>query len=121
MELLAFFSMALLILSISYTLVFDKTQEAYDLKSRKAALEIGERIASEINTAMSEGDGYSKNITLPDKILGADYTVLIDSGNVFVKWRKKNAAARTIAENVSGTFFQGNNVLANRGGVIFVN
>ncbi len=47
--------------------------------------------------------------------------VLIEKGDVFVRWREKNAVSRTITENVTGTFVAGNNQIMNKGGVIFVN
>ncbi len=120
MEMLSFFLIALLMFSITYTLVFDKTQDAYDSKTRKIALEAAEKIASEINTAVSEGDGYLKNITLPENIFGANYNVSIDRGNVIITWREKNAAARTTVNNITGHFSSGNNLIANKGGIIFV-
>lgn len=121
MELLTFFSIALLVFSIAYTVVLEKAQSAYDTKSRMEAAAISGLISSEINTAVAEGDGYSKNITLPDNIFGAGYVISVDAGNVFVTWRGKNAASRTISENVSGNFIFGNNKISNKGGVIFVN
>ncbi len=121
MELLAFFSISLLIFSITYTVVFDKIQDAYDSKSRAEAVHIGEKVAENINAAVSEGSGYSRNITLPDNIFGAPYNISVDSNTVFVKWRGKNAAARTMARNITGNFSSGNNYLSNREGIIFVN
>jgi len=82
--LLLFFSIALLIFSIVYTTVFEKTRNVYESNSRSQAIEISEKVAAEINTAVSEGDGYSKNITLPNDIFGASYVVSIDKGDVFV-------------------------------------
>lgn len=120
-ELLMFFSIAMLIFSSVYTLVSEKTIRAYDSKSGSEAIELSEKIASEINTAVSEGDGYSKNITLPDNVFGSAYSVEVDEGSVFVKLQKKNAVSRTITKNVTGTFVFGNNQLRNKGGVILVN
>lgn len=121
LELLMFFSIAMLIFSAVYTSIFDKTKDVYDSKSRSEALKISEKIASEINTAVSEGDGYSKNITLSNNVFGTGYVVFIEKGDVFVRWREKNAVSRTITENVTGTFVAGNNQIMNKGGVIFVN
>ncbi len=120
-ELLMFFSIAMLIFSSAYTLVSEKTINAYDSKSNSEAIEISEKIASEINTAVSEGEGYSKNITLPNNIFGSGYAIEVDKGSVFVKLPKKNAVSRTITENVTGTFVIGNNQIRNKGGVILVN
>jgi len=118
---LMFFSIALLIFLAAYTSVFEKTKNAYDSKSLSEASGIGDKIAGEINTAVSEGDGYSKNITLPNDIFGASYVVSIDKGDVFVYWRGKNAASRIIIENVTGVFVSGNNKIKNKGGVIIAN
>lgn len=120
-ELLAFFSMSLLIFSITYTIVFEKTNEAYDSRSRANAIGISEKVAGEINTAVSEGNGYSKDIRLPEDILGAEYNVSVDEGAVFVVWRAKNAVSRTTAKNITGNFTTGNNHMENKDGVIFVN
>lgn len=120
-ELLLFFSIALLIFSATYSAVSEKTKGAYDSKARSEAIEISEKIAAEINTAASEGGGYTKNITLPKDIFGANYTVSIDAGNVFVAWRGKNVASRTIIENITGLFVSGNNQIKNMGGAIVVN
>ncbi|MBU4245984.1 MAG: hypothetical protein ABIF85_04045 [Nanoarchaeota archaeon] len=120
-ELLLFFSIALLMFSVVCSTIFEKTRNVYDSKSISQAIEISEKIAAEINTAISEGDGYSKNITLQNDIFGATYIVSVDKGNVFVVWRGKNAASRTIIENVTGTFVSGNNRIKNKGGFIIVN
>ena len=120
-ELLMFFSIAMLIFLSVYTLVSEKTMQAYGSKANSEAIELSERIASEINTAVSEGDGYSKNITLPDNIFGSGYAVEVDGGSVFVKLYKKNAVSRIITKNVTGTFVLGNNRISNLGGVILVN
>ena len=120
-ELLMFFSIAMLIFISVYTLVFQKTISAYDSKSDSEAIELSEKIASEINTAVSEGDGYSKNITLPSSLFGSGYSVETDAGSVFVKLPKKNAVSRTITKNITGTFVFGNNQIRNKNGVVLVN
>lgn len=120
-ELLMFFSIAMLIFSTVYTIVSEKTIHAYDSKSNSEAIELSEKIASEINTAVSEGDGYSKNITLPNNIFGSEYAIEVDEGSVFVKVNRRNAVSRTITKNITGTFISGNNQISNKDGVILVN
>ncbi len=120
-ELLVFFSIAILIFSITYTVMLDRVQGIYDSKGRSEAAEIGDKLASELNTAISEGQGYSKNITLPQDIFGTGYNISIERGYVFIRWREKNVVARTIADNVTGNFTARNNFIINKEGVIFVN
>lgn len=119
-EMLAFFIFGLLVFSIAYVAITEKTIAALDVKSEQEAAFVADTVALEISAAMAEGGGYSKTIDLPQDIYGSSYNVSVESGIVFVTWRNKNSISRSIVRNITGTFRSGSNNIENKEGVIFV-
>ena len=75
-------------------------------------------MTSKINIAYLEGDGFSMNVTLPDRILREDYTVEVSSNEVVVRFLTRTYVEYILTTNVTGTFSKGTNTIANRNGTI---
>ncbi len=116
-----FFAFSLLIFAVAYISLTSKTLMALDSEAHEDARIIADKISSEINAAVSEGPGYSKSFRLPASIRSANYTVSVERGTVFVDWSGKGVISHTVADNVTGSFTYGWNVIENREGVVFVN
>ncbi len=75
-------------------------------------------MTSKINIAYLEGDGFSMNVTLPERILRNEYTVEVASNEVIVRFGTKTYVEYILTTNVIGNFSKGTNTIANRNGII---
>jgi len=75
-------------------------------------------MASKINIAYLEGDGFSMNVTLPERILREEYTVEVASNEVIIRIGTKAYVEYILTTNVTGTFSKGTNTIENSNGVI---
>lgn len=96
-----------------------------NLKNQKLnqhARYISDLVSSELNNVYVQGEGYSKNFSLPQKIEGYNYYIIIKDNMVHVIIPNKNAYLRkTIPKNVFGMFNKGLNCISNKNGEIYVN
>ena len=83
---------------------------------------LGEEAAGQINIAYLSGPGYQKNYSLPQKIGGLDYDILVlaSEGVVEIKVRNQSFLFPIVTEKVNGNFTKGENMLKNVEGVIFI-
>lgn len=81
---------------------------------------VADRIAFEIDLALAEGDGFRRDVSLPESITGIPYTVNVSQGSVLVRWADRSAIAAIAAPRVVGNVTAGDNRFANRGGVVHV-
>ena len=121
LEMMAFIAFIMIAFSIAYIAISSKTIAAMESKSNEDARWISDRVASEINAAIAEGQGYSKTFKLPDNIQNSNYTITIERGTVFVDWQGKSVASNVIVNNITGNFTYGWNTVENFGGIIFAN
>lgn len=76
-------------------------------------------IATEINTAVEVGDGYSRRFFLPQTLYSdTNYTVSIDAQRVYVLWNSRSYSLPVLAGNTTGVPAKGYNTLKNVNGVI---
>ena len=92
------------------------SQAQIDLESNKILREVGDRI----NIAYLEGDGFSINATLPERILRLDYTISISSNEVILRLDGKTYVKYLLTNNVTGDFVKGTNRITNRNGEIII-
>lgn len=121
LEMMAFVAFILLAFSVAYLSLTSKTISAIESKANEDARHISDRVASEINTAVAEGNGYSKMFRLPDRIQSSNYTIFVERGAVFVDWQDRSVASNVIVNNITGNFTHGWNAIENREGVVFAN
>ena len=121
-ELIVYVSIMLVIFGVAAVSAGSKQKEIYDERVFAEARNIINSAATEIDEAVSVGDGYSHVFAMPDKILGeVNYTVGIDQyyQNVYIEWSGKNYSL-PLTSNVNGSFFKGDDKIYNRGGVITI-
>lgn len=120
---LVIFAMVLFVLF--YGEVLKKNNEVLINKIDAEGSLIADKVANEVNIALTQGDGYSKEFMLPGKVYSYEYNISTSSNMVFVEWVRNNKqnsrSARIIVENVTGSFKAGTNTIKNVYGVIYAN
>jgi len=83
---------------------------------------IAETVVDEINIAHSASEGYSRNFTLPNKVLSeVDYNIALDSGLVFAKTLDDKTSLALPTQNVTGVINKGNNQIRKSNGTVYLN
>jgi uncharacterized protein (UPF0333 family) len=75
---------------------------------------------SRIETAFLEGDGFSTNFTLPQQIMGFDYSVNISSGFILIEVNNSTHSSPLITKDITGVPRKGENSLRNSGGRLVI-
>ena len=73
-------------------------------------------VRDEINMAAESSDGYSRNFTLPENILGKDYEINISDNFVYVSTEKNGFVYRI--SQVSGSIQKGINRIIKQNGMV---
>ena len=111
-----------LIFSIFVANIMYKNTNLKAQKVNQHARYISDLVSSELNNVYIQGNGYSRNFTLPANIREYNYNISIIDNMVYVFVTNNNTYIRkTIPENISGGFKKGLNCLSNKNGVIYVN
>ncbi|MCK5177431.1 MAG: hypothetical protein KAQ92_06910, partial [Candidatus Aenigmarchaeota archaeon] len=111
-----------LIFSVFYTNILQKNMTLKEDRLDQNSRQLTYYIAHELNNVFVQGDGYSRNITLPQNILNYNYSVRVIDNMVYVYMETNNTyLKKTIPANISGSFTKGLNCLANIRGTIYVN
>lgn len=77
---------------------------------------VADKVAFELDLALSEGPGFARNFTLPGRIGTVPYAVNVSTRTVVVRWRDRRAVARTAATSIDGNVTPGDNRVENVGG-----
>jgi hypothetical protein len=77
-------------------------------------------VKSKLETAFLEGDGFSTNFTLPQRIMGFDYSVNISSGFLFIGVNNSTYSSPLITKDITGVPRKGENALRNSGGRLVI-
>ncbi len=121
-ELVMVVCMVSLIFSVFYTNMLQKNMNLKADRLDQNSRQLSYYIAYELNNVYVQGDGYSRNFTLPQKILDYDYNVSVFDNIVYVFIETNNTyLKKTIPINISGNFTGGLNCLFNKKGIIYVN
>jgi len=119
-ELLMLVSYSLIVFSAIYLVILQSNFSAIKEKRNMESMKISEWIGYEIDIATSIGDGYSKNFTLPDTIIGGTYSVIVTDNLVIVN-STETYTTKIITPNITGTIQSGDNYIENRDGLIYAN
>lgn len=85
-EFFIYFSITIFILSVLTVSLADRQSQINDLRESFLAESIGAYINYEMEQAEAAGEGYSREIEIPNSILGNNYNVSYDSGLLLVDW-----------------------------------
>jgi hypothetical protein len=91
-------------------------QAQLELESNKVLGTVTDRI----NTVYLEGDGFRTNVTLPERIMGFNYTLYINSNQVLLYLRSTLFIKNILTDNVTGELANGINVIENDNGRIVI-
>ncbi len=120
MEFMILFILFLVAIATALTVSINRShtisQAQIDLESRGVLNAAADRI----NTAYLEGDGFSINITLPERIMRMDYTIDVSSNEVILRLDGKTYIAYLLTNNVTGSFAKGTNTITNSNGEIII-
>lgn len=106
-------------IAIITTVSFTKSNDIETLSLQREAGNTLSEISTKINTVYLEGNGFSSNITLPDRIRGFNYTITTQSNFVIITILDISYS-KTILTNVSGTLVHGENKIRNVNGEVQV-
>lgn len=84
-----------------YVSVFGKELLAGEEEKRKEIENICNSIADKINSAVYYGNGFSQNISLPEKLYGANYSVKVLNKTLICDAGKYNSIEKFVAETVT--------------------
>ncbi len=110
-----------------FSIMYGIYQNEFSATSRRVQIltlrQVADDVSLSINSAVLQGDGYATNATLPYKIGASDFYVNVTNGVVTltITDNKLSTASRIMTKNVTGAFLKGQNMVRNRGGVIYVN
>lgn len=94
----------------------DKNKEKIDTLLRNVALDLRD----EINIAASASEGYTRNFTLPNNVLGNDYTVILTNfGDVYLT--AEGYAVSYSASTINGQPVKGINQIRKEHGEVYLN
>ena len=121
-EFMTIFSL-LLVVVIFATIV--SVQNTSSLVEAKKDIEIGrllEYVGGRIDAAYLAGHGFSSNVTIPETILGFDYTLNTSQGSnvIYVNTSKSDYPRSILTNNVTGEFRKGENRIRNVEGEVVI-
>ncbi|MCX6814920.1 MAG: hypothetical protein NTY20_04715 [Candidatus Aenigmarchaeota archaeon] len=77
-------------------------------------------VKSKLETAFLEGDGFSTNFTLPQRIMNFDYSVNIGSGFLHIEINNVTYSSPLITKDIAGLPRKGENMLRNVKGKLVI-
>lgn len=113
-------SLALILFAGFFTFFADRQATAVSIQQNQQAASTAEKVAFELDLALTQGDGFSRTFDLKENIAGEDYTVTLHNETVQLTYDEKDFLAPTAARNVSGTVVPGENRIKNQGGELYV-
>ncbi|MBU1197068.1 hypothetical protein KJ765_01000 [Candidatus Micrarchaeota archaeon] len=114
----------IILLMVFLWVSFERNNEVLRARSLVEGERIGQLLAAHINTAVSVGDGYSANFTIPSHLDGETYAVtgFPDEQRVVVIWGTENfsysapVSTTNFNLNIAGYSVQ----VRNEGGVVYL-
>jgi hypothetical protein len=121
-EFMAIFSLLLVVVIIA-TMV--SVQNTSSLVESKKDMEVGrllEYVGGRIDAAYIAGHGFSSNVTIPETILGFDYTLNISQGSnmIYISMPGSDYPRDIITDNMTGEFRKGWNTISNVEGLVVI-
>lgn len=120
MEFISIFMLLLAAVGIISYISFIQLENSRIYQLGLEAEKILNDITVKINTAYLEGDGFSINLTLPEKIAGSDYTVQIFSNTIIINLGESNYTRNILSPDITGSLKKGINTIENKHGTIII-
>lgn len=119
MEFLMLIGILLLVFIMFYVVMFERVQELNDKKAIILGEDIATKVQKEILLAAKVSEGYQREFTLPQKIEGMNYSILIRGREVTVKTPKTEVVK--IIPVVIGNITKEINTINKTNGIIYLN
>ncbi len=119
-EFVLIFMFLLVALIIGFMISFSKTNEVSQSQIKLEADRILIQASNTINTVYLEGPGFSTTVTLPQTILGLNYSMQIDSNRLLLFCNNKIFSKPILTRNVTGNIIPGPNLMENSAGEVLV-
>lgn len=115
MEFLIIVSLLTLVFAALYQNITSKQVRFTEYQVHKQAEATADKIAYELDLALSEGEGYTRNFTVRDTVGGDSYSLKVKQGLVILEWMNTTVYSTTAVKNVSGEIEPGKNQIVNTG------
>ena len=119
MEFLMLVGILLIVFIAFYAIVFERIRIINNEKDILLGQDIATKVQKEILLAAKVSDGYQREFTLPQKIQGMNYSILI-SGKELTVITEKTEVVKTIPV-VIGDVTKGPNKINKTNGIIYLN
>ncbi|MBI2675887.1 MAG: hypothetical protein HYX24_05485 [Candidatus Aenigmarchaeota archaeon] len=120
MEFMVILGAFVFLLAASIHVSMQKTREVEQASDDLEAGRILEMASSKLNTALLEGDGFSANLTLPEKMRGKGYSINISNGVLYISLPGNTYPTRLLTSNITGSLRKGENMISNRNGGLYI-
>ncbi len=110
----------MIVFTAFYTAFADRQIAVQQHQASLTAEEIANDAVFEIRMALLQGDGYSRNFTLPGELRGNEYSIDIVDGTLVVSWDGRNLYRDAIVDTVNGDIVPGENRISNQEGELYV-
>jgi hypothetical protein len=110
----------LILFTGTYSVIGERQTAAVEREVGLQAGAVADRIGYELDLALTQGEGYSREFELRDTIGGSSYNVTVQDGTVALEWAESVVFASTAADGIDGTITPGTNELYNTGETIEV-
>jgi len=95
-EFMSFISFSLLMLVILLSAVTMKQNQVSMRSNNMDGQMAGQNVAFQVEMALSQGEGYSRQFTLPNRIAGEPYNVRVINSTLVVDWENNNHIMPTL-------------------------
>ena len=119
MEFLLLVGILLVVFIAFYAIMFERIDLINDEKDVLLGQDIATKVQKEILLAAKVSDGYQREFSLPQRIQGMNYSILI-SGKELTVITQKTEVVKTIPV-VIGYIAKGPNKINNTNGIIYIN
>ena len=120
MEFMAMVFIMLVMLTVTISVLRDRQSNLNDRRESLKGLNIGDRVANEIDMALTFGKGYYRDFELDKSIRGNEYSVEVEPGYVVVSWKDRTVYSSTAIDHIDGEIEPGENTIKNLDGDIVI-
>lgn len=113
-------AIALVLFAGFFTFFADRQVTATAYQQQRVAASTAEKVGFELDLALTQGDGFSRQFDLRETIAGDSYTVSVENETVVLRYQESDILAYTAAQNVTGDIQPGTNRVRNEDGVLYV-
>ena len=113
LEFMFIFMLFVAALTIVAVYVSQGTQSVFSSRLDLEAEGVMSLVKGKLDTAYLEGSGFSTNLTLPQEIIGFDYSVNVTNGFVLIEINNQTYSKALLSRNITGFLRKGENRLEN--------